>query len=88
MFSYKSTNLIQNPNHIKFFMDFSLGLIMVEQEENKKEEFAREFMTEEGLKGKARRIKIMSIIDKVGYDKRKIKVAYLRSTITERIHHK
>jgi len=29
-------------------MDFSLGLIMVEQEENKKEEFAREFMTEEG----------------------------------------
>ncbi len=68
-------------------MDFSLSLIMVEQEENKKEEFAREFMTEEGLKGKVRRIKIMTIIDKVGYDKAKIKVAYLRSTITERIHH-
>jgi len=68
-------------------MDFSLSLIMVEQEENKKEEFAREFMTEEGLKGKARRIKIMSVIDKVGYDKQKIKVAYLRSTIDERIHH-
>ena len=59
---------------------------MVEPE-NKKEEFAREFMTEEGLKGKARRIKIMTIIDKVGYDKAKIKVAYLRSTIAERIHH-
>jgi hypothetical protein len=44
-------------------------------------------MTEEGLKGKARRIKIMTIIDKVGYDKAKIKVAYLRSTIAERIHH-
>ena len=68
-------------------MEFSLGLIMVEQEENKKEEFAREFMTEEGLKGKARRIKIITIIDKVGYDKAKIKVAYLRSTIAERIHH-
>ena len=44
-------------------------------------------MTEEGLKGKAKRIKIMSIIDKVGYNKEKIKVAYLRSTISERIHH-
>jgi len=59
---------------------------MVEQEENKKEEFAREFMAEEGLKGKAKRIKIMNIIDKVGYKKDKIKVAYLRSTISERIH--
>jgi len=68
-------------------MDFSLGQIMVEQEENKREEFAREFMAEEGLKGKARRIKIMTIIDKVGYNKEKIKVAYLRSTIAERIHH-
>lgn len=68
-------------------MEISLYLSMVEQEENKKEEFAREFMTEEGLKGKAKRIKIMSIIDKVGYDKDKIKVAYLRSTISERIHH-
>ena len=60
---------------------------MVEQEENEKEEFAKEFMTEEGLKGKAKRIKIMRIIEKVGYDKEKIKVAYLRSTIAERIHH-
>ncbi|MFX0009476.1 MAG: hypothetical protein ACFE9R_04110 [Candidatus Hermodarchaeota archaeon] len=60
---------------------------MVEQEENKKEEFAREFMTEEGLKGKAKRIKIMKIIEKVGYDKDKVRVAYLRSTISERIHH-
>ena len=68
-------------------MEISLYLSMVEQEENKKEEFAREFMTEEGLKGKAKRIKIMTIIDKVGYDKDKVKVAYLRSTITERIHH-
>ena len=68
-------------------MDSTLYPSMVEQEENKKEEFAREFMTEEGLKGKAKRIKIMSIIDKVGYDKDKVKVAYLRSTITERINH-
>ncbi len=60
---------------------------MVEQEENKKEEFAREFMTEEGLKGKAKRIKIMTIIDKVGYNKDKVKVAYLRATIQERIQH-
>jgi len=49
-------------------MDFSLGLIMVEQEENKKEEFAREFMTEEGLKGKARRIKIMTIIERIHHE--------------------
>ncbi len=68
-------------------MEISFYLNMVEQEENKKEEFAREFMAEEGLKGKARRIKIMNIIDKVGYKKDKIKVAYLRSTISERIHH-
>ena len=68
-------------------MDISLYPIIVEQEENKKEEFAREFMAEEGLKGKAKRIKVMAIIDKVGYDKNKVKVAYLRSTITERIHH-
>jgi len=39
------------------------------------------------LKGKARRIKIMKIIDKVGYDKVKIKTALLRSTIAERIQH-
>lgn len=60
---------------------------MSESEENKKEEFAKQFMLEEGLKGKARRIKIMKIIDKVGYDKIKIKTALLRSTIVERIQH-
>lgn len=53
---------------------------------NKKEKFAKEFMLEEGLKGKARRIKIMRIIDQVGFDKKKIKVALLRSTITDRMH--
>ena len=37
---------------------------MSESEENKKEEFAKQFMLEEGLKGKARRIKIMKIITK------------------------
>ena len=60
---------------------------MSESEENKKEDFAKQFMLEEGLKGKARRIKIMKIIDKVGYDKIKIKTALLRSTLTERIQH-
>ena len=60
---------------------------MSESEENKKEEFAKQFMIEEGLKGKARRIKIMKIIDNVGYDKTKIRTALLRSTITERIQH-
>ncbi len=60
---------------------------MVQEEESKKEEFAKEFMAEEGLKGKARRIKIMRIIDTVGYDKRKIKTALARSTLADRIHH-
>jgi hypothetical protein len=57
--------------------------------ENKEriEEFAKEFMTEEGLKGKARRLKIMKIIETVGFDKRKIKTALLRSTIQKRIDH-
>jgi len=58
-----------------------------EQEEREKEEFAKQFMTEEGLKGKSKRIEIMRIIDLVGYDKRKIKTAFARSTITERIDH-
>ncbi|MFX1258726.1 MAG: hypothetical protein ACFFAN_12770 [Promethearchaeota archaeon] len=49
------------------------------------EDFANEFMREEGLKGKARRIKIMKIIETVGFDKRKIKTALLRSTIADRI---
>ncbi|MFX0105093.1 MAG: hypothetical protein ACFE75_06355 [Candidatus Hodarchaeota archaeon] len=60
---------------------------MSEREEQKKEAFAKEFMIEEGLKGKARRIKIMKIIDMVGYDKRKIKTALARSTIADRIQH-
>ncbi|MFX0165462.1 MAG: hypothetical protein ACFE9V_09095 [Candidatus Hodarchaeota archaeon] len=60
---------------------------MAQQEDAKKEEFAKEFMAEEGLKGKARRIKIMKIIETVGYDKGKIKTALARSTITDRIHH-
>ncbi|MFX1329756.1 MAG: hypothetical protein ACFE91_16630 [Promethearchaeota archaeon] len=60
---------------------------MSESEEKKKEDFANEFMAEAGLKGKARRIKIMKIIDMVGYDKRKIKTALARSTISERIQH-
>jgi len=44
-------------------------------------------MKDENLKGKARRIKIMRIIDMVGFDKRKIKTALLRSTINDRISH-
>lgn len=61
--------------------------IMSEAEDKKKEDFATEFMAEEGLKGKARRIKIMKIIDMVGYDKKKIKTALARSTIADRIQH-
>ena len=60
---------------------------MVEQEESKREEFAKEFMAEKGLKGKARRIKIMKIIETVGYNKSKVKTALARSTIVDRIHH-
>ncbi|MBY8991834.1 MAG: hypothetical protein KGD58_13900 [Candidatus Lokiarchaeota archaeon] len=60
---------------------------MAEQEESKREEFAKEFMAEEGLKGKARRIKIMKIIETVGYNKSKVKTALARSTIVDRIHH-
>jgi len=52
-----------------------------------KEEFAKEFMAEEGLKGKARRMKIIRIIDHVGFDKKKIKTALLRTSINERISH-
>jgi hypothetical protein len=59
---------------------------MSESEESKKENFAKQFMTEEGIKGKAKRIKIMKIIDRVGFNKSKIKTALLRSTINERIH--
>ena len=68
-------------------MKSSLLKYMAEQEESKREEFAKEFMAEEGLKGKARRIKIMKIIETVGYDKGKVKTALARSTIVDRIHH-
>jgi len=44
-------------------------------------------MAELEIKGKATRIKIMRIIDMVGSDKLKIKTAFLRSTINDRIHH-
>jgi len=51
------------------------------------EDFAKEFMQEEALKGKARRIKIMKIIETVGFDKQKVKTALLRATINDRIEH-
>ncbi len=70
---------------MKFFTKSSFLINMAQQEEAKKEEFAKQFMAEEGLKGKARWIKIMKIIDTVGYDKRKIKTALARSTLAERI---
>ncbi len=72
---------------MKFFIKRSLLIYMAHHEDAKREEFAKEFMAEEGLKGKARRIKIMKIIETVGYDKGKIKTALARSTITDRIHH-
>lgn len=53
----------------------------------KKEDFANEFMHQEGIKGKARRIKIAKIVETVGFDMQKVKVAYLRSTINDRIEH-
>jgi hypothetical protein len=56
-------------------------------DKNSTEDYAKKFMEEEGLKGKAKRIKIIQIIDSVGFDKRKIKVALQRSTIDERIKH-
>ena len=60
---------------------------MSENKENFKEEFAKAFMSEEGLKGKAKRLKIMRIIDMVGYDKRKVRNALQRSNIAEKISH-
>jgi len=56
-------------------------------EDKEKEDYANDFMKEMGLKGKNTRIEIMKIIDMVGYSREKIKTAYLRATITERIHH-
>jgi predicted house-cleaning noncanonical NTP pyrophosphatase (MazG superfamily) len=58
---------------------------MSEKDKERIEEFANEFMSEEGLKGKARQMKIMRIIEAVGFDKKKIKTALLRSTIKNRI---
>ena len=60
---------------------------MAAYNENFKEEFAKAFMIEEGMKGKSKRITIMRIIDKVGYDKKKIRVALKRTNIAERIEH-
>jgi hypothetical protein len=53
----------------------------------KKEDFANEVMMEVGIKGKATRIKVMRIIDTVGWNKQKIKTSLLRSTIASRIEH-
>ena len=72
---------------MNFLLKKKLFNNMSEIEEKKKEDFANEFMEEQGLKGKARRIKIKKIIDMVGYDKGKIKTALARSTITDRIQH-
>lgn len=58
---------------------------MSDPEQETKEEFAKKFMVEEGIKGKATRTKIMRIIDIVGYNKKKIKTALLKSTIRDRI---
>ena len=53
-------------------------------------DFANKFMQEAfpiPIKGKARRIKIAKIIETVGFDMQKVRVAYLRSTINDRIEH-
>jgi hypothetical protein len=52
-----------------------------------KEDYADEILAEEGLKGKSARLKVMKIMDTVGWDKKKIKTSLLRSTIASRIHH-
>ncbi|MFX1393737.1 MAG: hypothetical protein ACFFAH_09190 [Promethearchaeota archaeon] len=51
---------------------------MSNTDEMNKENFANEFMSEEGLKGKPTLNKIMEIIDIVGFDKNKIKQKYLQ----------
>ncbi|MBN1800279.1 MAG: hypothetical protein JW891_02175 [Candidatus Lokiarchaeota archaeon] len=56
-------------------------------EKSEIENFANEFMVVEGLKGKAKRMKIMKIVEQVGFDMKKLKTSYLRSTINERIAH-
>lgn len=68
-----------------FLLDFKFNLDMPESVENFKEEYAKKFMAEEGIKGKATRIKIMRLIDIVGYNKKKIKTALLKSNIMDRI---
>ena len=72
---------------VKFFTKSILLFFMEQHEDSNIEEYAKQFMVEEGLKGKARRIKIMKIIEMVGYDKGKIRTALARSTITDRIQH-
>jgi len=62
-------------------------IIELYNQEKVKEDYANEFMAEEGLKGKNTRIKIMRIIDMVGFSKPKVKTAFLRSTIASRIKH-
>jgi len=59
---------------------------MSEKDKERIEDFANQFMSAEGLKGKARRMKIMRIIEDVGFDKKKIKTALLRATIKNRIN--
>jgi hypothetical protein len=56
-------------------------------DKDKIEEFAREYMEERELRGKSRRMKIMRIIESVGFDKRKIDTALQRATINKRIDH-
>jgi len=53
------------------------------------EDFANSFMKSQDppIKGKARRIKIKKIVETVGFDMQKVRVAYLRSTINDRIEH-
>lgn len=66
------------------YIFYQKNIILNMSEPEKSDEidkFAREFMAEEGLKGKSRRMKIMRIIETVGFDKRKIKTALLRSEI-------
>lgn len=62
-------------------------IIDLYNQEKLKEDYANVFMEEEGLKGKNTRIKIMRIIDMVGFSKPKMKTAFLRSTVANRIKH-
>ena len=64
-----------------------IKIVELYNQEKEKEDYANEFMVEEGLKGKNTLIKIMKIIDMVGFSKPKVKTAFLRSTIASRIKH-